>query len=93
MIVAAFCRVNAMDTIYVNDIRQIVSECKLERDTTPHVFLITHHKSDLQSSEWLDTSSQWLWINGGISVYKNGGWQRYIRPRYSVIDMGVVLRR
>jgi hypothetical protein len=84
---------NAMDTSHVNDIRQIVSECKLERDTTPHVFLITHHKSDLQSSEWLDTSSQWLWINGGISVYKNGGWQRYIRPRYSVIDMGVVLRR
>lgn len=54
------------------------------------VAAITHHKSDLESAEWLDTAGVWMWIQGGIAIKSRGAWQRYLRPRYSVIDLGAL---
>lgn len=65
-------------------------EVTIERDTSQFIFSITHHLSDLQSQQWLDTSNQWYWIFNGIAIYHNGCWQRYTKPRYSVIILGKI---
>ena len=89
-VIAAFTKADAqLDTTYINGVRQIVSDCTLEIDTTPHVFRITEYTSDMHHKAWLDTTGRWMWIKDGIAINRNGGWQRYLRPKFSVIDMGV----